>query len=86
MGILDELEEIAGPTRRLTKRTRTKSKDRHRVVNGIKEKRCTKCKKWKTLDKYYGWCGMNIGRSQKVHSQTYCKECQKSIQKRTAGL
>ena len=48
------------------KRRNLKYEQRHRVVDGVKEKRCRRCKKWKNESSFYkdrqnedglgGWC------------------------------
>jgi len=43
--------------------------DRHRLVNGIKEKLCRKCGKWKKENEFY------INRSAKDGLNECCKEC-----------
>lgn len=51
MSLLDELEEIAGATRRLTEKTRERHK--RRTMDGIEQKLCGMCKAWKPLDLFY---------------------------------
>ena len=43
--------------------------DRHRVVKGVKQKRCSKCGKWKDLGKFYK------NRSRKDGLMERCKKC-----------
>lgn len=50
MGLLDDLEEIAGPTSQKTIRRQNKAKNR--IKDGIKERQCFECKKWLTLDHF----------------------------------
>jgi hypothetical protein len=50
--------------------------DRHRVVDGVKEKFCRKCSKWKTENEFYR------SRSTKDSLCNWCKKCSyKSAQK-----
>ena len=44
-------------------------KDRHRVVNRVKQKLCTKCGKWKKQIEYYKSCAERDG------LMSRCKEC-----------
>jgi len=43
--------------------------ERHRVVNGVKEKRCRRCKKWKPESQFYK------RRRHKDGLAVWCKEC-----------
>ena len=43
--------------------------DRHRVVNGVKEKLCTKCRKWKSESEF------NKDRSEKDGLDNRCRKC-----------
>lgn len=43
--------------------------ERHRVVGGVKEKRCSKCKKWKAESEFYK------KRRHKDGLAVWCKEC-----------
>ncbi len=51
MSILEELEDLAGPTRSsvLIKRNR---KNKNRVVDGVAERICNRCNTWKPLSEY----------------------------------
>jgi len=51
--------------------------DRHRVVNGAKEKLCTKCKNWKKENEYY------TQRSSKDSLSARCKKCTYKATKKT---
>ena len=44
-------------------------KERHRVINGVKEKRCRRCKKWKAESKFYKRHRHKDGLA------VWCKEC-----------
>jgi hypothetical protein len=51
MGLLEELEEISGPTRSNVEIIRNR-KNKNRVVNGVIERVCNRCNKWKTLSAF----------------------------------
>lgn len=61
-----------------------KYEERHRIVGGVKEKRCSKCKKWKAESEFYK------KRRHKDGLAVWCKECadkatNKSRRKRMAA-
>ena len=41
----------------------------HRVVDGVKQKRCCRCKRWKTENQYYKYSKPKDGLA------VWCKEC-----------
>jgi hypothetical protein len=43
----------------------------HRTVNGVKQKRCTKCKKWKDESEFY----KQPSRKRKAGLRYWCKKC-----------
>ena len=43
--------------------------DRHRVVNGVEEKRCRRCKQWKPQSRFYR------NRKHRDGLAVWCKEC-----------
>jgi len=43
--------------------------ERHRIVDGVKQKRCSRCKRWKPESEYYK------RRRHKDGLAVYCKEC-----------
>ena len=49
--------------------------DRHRVVDGVRQKYCRKCKKWKNEDKFY----KDKGKKDGLHDR--CKKCVRSEDK-----
>ncbi len=46
-----------------------KYEDRHRVLGGVKQKRCSKCKKWKAESEFYK------KRRHKDGLAAWCKDC-----------
>lgn len=76
MSILDELEEIAGPTSRLSKRAHKKGRgNKTRNVNGVEERFCYVCKQWKSNDNFYSRRSPGIEKSIVVGYQACCKPC-----------
>ncbi len=49
--------------------------ERHRIVNRVKQKRCSRCKKWKTEREFYK------NRARKDGLQFLCKKCSKKAYK-----
>lgn len=59
------------PKRKRTRRN-LRYEDRHRIVNGVKQKFCRKCYKWKNESQFY------VDRSKKDGLSDRCKECVRS--------
>jgi len=58
------------------KRKRYRYEQSHRVVDGVKEKRCHKCRRWKPESKF------SKKRKRKDGLQQYCKECSSKVTRR----
>ncbi len=55
--------------RRSAVRKQRRYEESHRIVNGVKEKRCRRCKKWKAESEFYK------SRKSKDGLGVYCKKC-----------
>jgi len=62
------------------KRRYFKHEQCYRVVDGVKEKRCRRCKKWKDESQFYK------NRRSKDGLGGWCKECARKSYKRRSGV
>ncbi len=74
MGLLEELEDLAGPTRSLIEIHRNRN-HKNRVVNGVTERICNRCRTWKPLSGFQEIRKLTARGEIKIEHHCACKPC-----------